>query len=104
MRIRSFYAKPGMKLANPVYAESGGLIAGVGSRLTVKLIRTIKADGVRSIDIEHFDELYSWEKIKSEDDIAQELKTRFKHCRGSKFNEMLKSVVSRHLVKTNQDV
>jgi len=102
MEIRTFYAKPDMKIIKPILSKNGGLIIGNDSILTKNIIKTLKNENIQFIDIEHSTDVQEWEKMKKSDVIKKDMEVRFKYLDKSEIAQLIRKCATDHLIKVNE--
>lgn len=93
MRILTQFARPGLRLAQPVETIDGLPLLGRGTELTRRHLRTLYEAGVRLITVADDPDLSPWESVPEIDAFLAALEDRFEPVAGDRRMAHLKDAV-----------
>ena len=97
VRVQLRCVKPRMRLARALEGPDGAVVAGVGTSLTVSLLRMLLAMDVESVWIEDDVTVTDWEEDKDLDRALADLATRFAHEASDPIRDALEGAMQQHL-------
>jgi HD-like signal output (HDOD) protein len=98
-RVPLQFAKPTMRLAQPVFDRDGMLVAGSGTLLTERLVRLLRHLALQTVTVDEADDLAAWETIHPLDEEIAALARRFGAAPTSEPMLELRRAVARRLAR-----
>lgn len=116
VRVLLQFAKPTMRLTNPIWDRDGKPAAGRGSYLREGMVRMLRDMELLSVVVEDADELPPWETIRDLEQQLLELQERFDEDQASQLSEsteatttndpmvQMRQAIARHLTKQSEQL
>ncbi|MCC6763745.1 MAG: hypothetical protein IT293_03700 [Deltaproteobacteria bacterium] len=97
VRIHLQYATPQMRLARPISDANGRLVAGVGTLLSLGVVRVLRQMAVQSVMVDDAGERAPWEQVRTLDEEREALAARFSTAPPTPALLEIRTAIARHL-------
>lgn len=99
VRVLLQFAKPTMRLAEPIWDIEGKPAAGQGSYLRESMVRMLRRMDLLSVVVEDTEDLPPWETVRPLEQDLLEMEERFADTPKAKPVNAIRAAIGRHLTR-----